>query len=155
MRKNIALLLLIVMTLTFGCSSNNQSEDSLPCIDIRKKYPKKEIILTDIADISYVHLSTENKDYLYKGGICDITENTIVVRDISSHSILFFTREGKPKSRFNRRGIGPDEYYDLYGSIVYDETTDEVFILGGLRSLCWRSVRSMFESFRVQFFYNR
>ena len=130
MRKNIALLLLIIMTLTFGCSSNNQSEDSLPCIDIRKKYPKKEIILTDIADISYVHLSTENKDYLYKGVICDITENTIVVKDVSSHSILFFTREGKPKSRFNRMGQGPEEYNLLFRSqpIVYDETADEVFV---------------------------
>ena len=76
------------MVLAFSCSSDSQTKDGIPCIDIRKKYPLKEIILTDIADISYVHLSTENDDYLYKGGIHFVTENTIVVADYSSANIL-------------------------------------------------------------------
>ena len=120
----------IVMVLAFGCSSDKQTVGDIPCIDIRKNYPEKEIVLTDIADVSYVHLCTEDNAYLYKGGICDITENTIVVRDESLSNMLFFSRDGKPKSHFNRMGQGPQEYgsIDRSVTIVYDETVDEVFI---------------------------
>jgi len=86
--------------------------------------------LTDIADVEYLHLSTADDEYLYKGNINDITENTIVVGDVSFGNILFFSRDGKPKSRFNRKGEGPEEYPQfLKFRIVYDEMADDVFIL--------------------------
>ena len=130
MKINDALFLLTLVVFVSGCSSVDQSKEGLPCIDVRKKYPEKEIILTDIADVEYVHLSTAYDEYLYKGFIGDITENTIVVGDDSSGSVLFFSRDGKPKSRFNRKGAGPEEYPAfLKPSIVYDETADDVYIL--------------------------
>ena len=123
---------MIVLFFTSGCSSNKQSEDSFPCIDIRKSYPEKEIEWTDIADITYLHTNTEDDDYLYKGNIRYVTENTIVIPDDISGSILFFTKDGNPKSRFNHYGAGPEEYPSKgrdISSIVYDETKDEVFIV--------------------------
>jgi len=112
-----------------GCVSDKQSSDSIPFIDVRKNYPEKEIVLTDIADISYLHLSTKNEDYLYKGGIQDITENTILVFDWATNSVLFFSRDGNPRSRFNRLGQGPEEYTGLpFWDGMYDEASDEVYI---------------------------
>ena len=134
MKKSDKLFLLIVVVFLSGCSSGNLSKEGLPCIDVRKKYPEKEILLTDIADVEYVHLSTEDDDYLYRGYICDITENTIVVNDYSG-SILFFSRDGKPKSRFNRKGGGPGEYPSYVRTLVYDEIADEAYLHSSLNSI--------------------
>ena len=122
------LYLIIISVLITGCSSENQSKDSLPCIDVRKRYPEKEIILTDIADITYLHLSAKNEDFLYKGSINYATNNTIAIHDQSSGSILFFTKDGNPKSRFNRYGQGPEEYSRPFLTILYDEVADDVFV---------------------------
>ena len=117
----------ILTAIVTGCSSDKQSKGSLPYIDASKNYPEKEIILTDIADVTYVHLNTDNDDYLYRGSIRRVTENTYIVYDNSSGSILFFSKDGNPKSRFNRRGRGPEEYMDAT-VINYDEITDDVFV---------------------------
>ena len=128
-KYNLLCLICFATVLASSCSSDKRTKNSLPCIDVRKNYPEKEIILTDIADISYVHLNTENDDYLFKGRINYVTENTIVVVDESTGSILFFTKDGKPKSRFNRYGQGPQEYQKKILNIVYEETTDDVFVI--------------------------
>ena len=131
MKTKYFLYLVISMFFTIGCSSNKQSEDSLPCIDLRNNYPEKEIILSDIADITYVHLNTKDDDYLYKGFIRYATANTIVLPDMSSGAILFFDKDGNPKSRFNHYGEGPQEYIrkgiDIE-TLIYDELADEVVI---------------------------
>ena len=99
----------------------------MPCIDVTKNYPEKEIILTDIADVSYLYLNSDDDDYLFSGGIKCVTENTIVVHDYTSGNILFFSKDGLPKSRFNRTGQGPEEYQHV-GRIIYDEKTDDVIV---------------------------
>lgn len=126
MRKE-NLLYLFLSTLILSCTSHNQSKEELAFIDASIDYPEKEINLTDIADITYVYLDSKNDDYLYKGRIDYVTQNRIVVIDRSSHSILFFSKEGNPVSRFNRRGQGPEEYADA-ASVMYDETNDDVFV---------------------------
>ena len=110
-----------------SCSSDKQFGGDLAYIDVRKNYPEKEIILTDIADVTYLHLNTDDDDYLYKGSINYVTENTIVVEDDVSGSFLFFSRDGNPKSRFNRRGNGPEEYVFAF-AIIYDEAADDLFV---------------------------
>ena len=130
MKNNIYLFLLFTVTFVISCSRSNPSNvDGLPVIDVTKKYPEKEIMLNDIADVTYVHLDSKQNDFLYKGTINYVTENTIVVVDVSSGSILFFSKEGNPKSRFNRYGNGPEEYFTKFPRVVYDETTDDVFII--------------------------
>lgn len=80
-----------------------------------------------IAGVSYLHLNSKTDDYLYKGSIDYVTENNIIVIDRSQNSVLFFSKEGNPKSHFNRRGQGPEEYSDA-ASLMYDEANDEVFV---------------------------
>ena len=122
------LVLLLTIALLTSCSHNNLPTEGLAVIDVSKKYPEKEILLNDIADISYVHLDAKHNDFLYKGSIRYVTENTFVVNDALSHSILFFSKDGSPKSRFCRYGNGPEEYLGMCNEIVYDEAIDDVFI---------------------------
>ena len=127
MTKNTVLFLLFIVSFVTSCLSGEIQTDSLPFIDVRKVYPEKEISLTDFADITYVHLKSDNDDYLYKGRIVYATNNTFVVYDNSSFSILFFSKEGIPISRFNRCGQGPEEYFGAT-RILYDEEADDVFV---------------------------
>ena len=126
MKREFVLYFFLSIFVT-GCSSDKQSHKDLPCLDVGKNYPEKEINLTDMADVTYLHLSTENDDFLYRGGINHVTQNIIVVIDRSSESVLFFSKDGNPKSRFNRKGQGSEEYVRVY-SVMYDETADDVYI---------------------------
>ena len=135
MKQKTVFYLILIGAFQFGCTSNRQSSDSLPCIDVRKNYPEKEIVLTDIADVTYLHLSTQNDSFLYRGGLHYETENTYLVVDLASYSILFFSKDGNPKSRFNRYGQGPEEYFQMgYENIIYDEATNDVFVPIGNRN---------------------
>ena len=102
----------------------------MPFIDVRKNYPEKELVLTDFADVTFIHLNSDNDEYLYKMPIqtLTVTNNTIAVYDNSSCSILFFSKDGSPKSRFKRLGQGPEEYISV-DHILYDEKKDDVFVV--------------------------
>ena len=126
MKKKYVIYFIIFFGIASGCSSNKQ-EDSLPCIDITKSYPDKEIVLTDIADVTYLCLNSKNDEYLYKGVIHCVTKNTIVIMDNLSGKILFFGKDGNPKSQFNRKGSGPEEYVSST-RVIYDEENDDVFV---------------------------
>ena len=110
-----------------GCALEKQKTDGLPFIDVGKTYPEKEISLTDIAEVTYLHLNADREEYLYKGAISNVTQNRIVVYDSSSGSVLFFSKEGAPVSRFNHYGQGPEEYINVQ-RIIYDEENDDVFV---------------------------
>ena len=130
MKKWSVLYLFLAVFFVSGCSSDRQ-EDDLPCLDVTRNYPEKEIVLTDIADVTFLCLDSDNEDFLYSGRISCITKNTIVIIDApSGHpsgKILFFSKDGKPKSQFNHKGQGPEEYTNPHKAI-YDEETDEVFV---------------------------
>jgi len=118
----------LITALSITCVSCQQPKGALPCIDVWKNYPEKEMLLSDIADISYWHLSTDDNDYLHNGSIGDVSTNTIVIIEHRTGNILFFGKDGKPKSRFNRIGNGPGEYRHLH-RVFYDEGTDDVYVL--------------------------
>jgi len=129
MKQKTVLNGLLIIIAAVGCSSDKRAKDELPYVDVRKDYLEKEISLTDFADVSYVHLKSDNDNYLYRATLFNftITQNSIVVYDISSGSILFFSRDGVPKSRFKRLGQGPEEYIKAT-RILYDEESDDVFV---------------------------
>ena len=119
--------LLFSLVFVISCSTEKKAHYELPCIDVKKNYSEKEINLADIADIGYLSLNENSDDFIYKGGINYVTQNTIIVIDRSSSSVLFFSKDGNPKSRFNHKGQGPEEY-PYAGSVIYDEATDEVYV---------------------------
>lgn len=128
MKKGQVAYLIVLSFFVTDCSSDKQSRIDLPYIDVRKDYHEKEIVLTDIADVTYLHLNTKNEDFLYRGEIDYVTQNTIVVIDRSSESILFFSKDGNPMSRFNRKGQGPEDYSRVY-NVMYDEAADDLYVI--------------------------
>jgi hypothetical protein len=51
-----------------------------------------------------------------------------VIHDSSSGRLLFFTKDGNPKSYFNHKGNGPEDYINV-NQAVYDEEKDEIFVV--------------------------
>ena len=124
--------ILIVMLLGVSCSFDSKERDSLPCIDVTKSYPEKEVVLTDIAEVTFLCLESDRDDFLYNGRISCISKNTIVITERNSGNILLFSKGGTPKSRFNKKGQGPNDYGNP-ASVIFDEEADEVFVyfMGG------------------------
>lgn len=133
MRKVFYLVLSLVIA---SCTSNKELQEKLAFIDVTKEYPEKKIELTDIAGVSYLQLNSKTDDYLYKGSIDYVTENNIIVIDRSQNSVLFFSKEGNPKSHFNRRGQGPEEYSDA-ASLMYDEAMMRCLFRPTLAIILW------------------
>lgn len=126
----------MIQFVLLGCScTNTDQEKGLTTIDLSKDYPKKEILLSEIADIQYVYMNEEN-DYIYGGNPLYVSDHTFVF--YSEGSFLFFTKDGQPKSKFNHQGNGPDEY-DYFSKVVYDEANDELYILSEKRLIVYSS----------------
>jgi hypothetical protein len=124
--KNVkAIFGLLIFAGIFGCFSKQQVTSNLTEIDVSRDYPEKVIKLSDIADITYIQLNTDD-DYLFGNRPVSITKNTIVIFERIYGSFLFFSKDGAPKSKFNRKGNGPGEYIEITCAI-YDEEKDEIF----------------------------
>ncbi|MDH6311581.1 hypothetical protein M2137_000331 [Parabacteroides sp. PFB2-10] len=126
--KRIGFLLPIIACLFFfsACLSPQKQGDIIE-IDISQDYPEKELNLKDIADISYVKLDAADDKYLVQGSVVGVTDKTIVIGNWRASEFLFFTLDGKPKSKVSRRGNGPEEYVSITASL-YDEENDELFV---------------------------
>jgi hypothetical protein len=125
MKIKLFIFNLLIFVTIMGCFSEQRVTSNLTEIDVNKNYPEKVIKLNDIVDVCYIQLKTDN-DYLFKSAPVTITKNTIVIFERIYGSFLFFSKEGIPKSTFNRKGNGPGEYISVT-SAIYDEEKDELF----------------------------
>lgn len=97
-------------------------------MDVSANYPEKEISLPDIAEVRYLHLNSDQEEYLYRDSIQAMSPNRVVVADARLGDIFLFSQEGMPVSRFNHLGNGPGEYRRIH-RIFYDEAADDVFVV--------------------------
>lgn len=81
-----------------SCSTQPTTKSELAFIDTSKKYPEKVIQLTDIADVSYIQLSSSQDDFLFNGSIDYMTQNTILVIDRSSQRYYSLPKKGYLKA---------------------------------------------------------
>ncbi len=149
-RKNqimkIIAVFIALFSFTFAPSCKSKiKEEGITTINVTKSYSEKTIELKDISDLEYV-IMDDSDDFLYKGRPLYITDNTVVIEDFTTDDFLFFTREGKPKSRFNKKGGGPNEFSDISASI-YDENKDELFIVSRDRVLVYSSEGEFIRKF--------
>ena len=117
---------LIVFFFFLGCTSEKSRENDLIYINISASYAEKEIQLEDIADIEYLQLEFDD-DFLFSEVATAVTTNYIIVCRFIAGDILVFSREGKPLSKFNHKGSGPNEYVYIE-RLIFDELSDEFFI---------------------------
>ena len=117
----------IVYLLLVGCTSEKGNVNNLIQLDVHATYPMKEIKLEDIADIEYLQLEVD-EDFLISRGPSIITSDKIIFSPGFTGDFLVFSRDGKPFSKFNRRGNGPEDFIYTTGGSIYDETSDELFV---------------------------
>ena len=125
MKKIILSFIIILVASCIGTDSATH----IITVDVLKQYPEKNILVEDIAEIEYIVPETKD-DYLFSY-VLDISENLnfIIGGNHVENSFIFFSREtGKPVSKINRYGNGPEEY-NLAAASVYSEKDDEFFIL--------------------------
>lgn len=67
---------------------------ALPVIDMNEDYPEKEIVLQDIADISYIPLET-NDEFLFDGSVEVVTDQYVITKGHRGNDVCFFSRQGK------------------------------------------------------------
>lgn len=126
MKRIVYSVALALALLSVGCSEARQNASVLPQIDMNSDFPKKEIILQDIAEVSYIPLETTS-EILFEGSIVEFSENGIVVEDISNDRMLLFYPDGKARSLFKRKGGSGQEYTNLSDGIV-DWKRKEIFV---------------------------
>lgn len=117
--------LIILFGLQVGCTTKDSN--GLITIDVTKNYPDKKLWIHDIADVEYLILELDD-NYLFSH-ILGISDNFVICGNHVDNSFLFFSRQtGKPMSKIDRYGNGPEEY-NLAVTSVYSEKNDEFFIL--------------------------
>ena len=119
-----------------SCGSNPRSEK----VETKATFPVKirlsdcfdnateSLKLSDIAEsISYIKLETTKESLL--GGILSVypIEIGYLIID-NTESIFLFDKEGKFKWKINKKGRGPEEYVEFYGSMGVDTINKEIVI---------------------------
>ena len=104
----------------------------LPVFDLQGQYPKKEIILQDLADVRYVALETGDSSLVGTRPIL-MTDSLIVTVNKKS-DVIFFDKSGKYLHSFNHTGMSGEEYGDIVSGYCIDEKAREIFIYDGLQS---------------------
>lgn len=118
----------IITTLLVSCITGCTNNQTIRKIDVTKTYPKKQITLQDIAEVSYIPLET-NDSFLCSSGPETITANKIIVQEWKTGDVMVFDSKGKALNKFNRKGNGDQEYNNIF-NLLYDENADELFING-------------------------
>lgn len=143
-KNNEKLYLLFALGALVACTGSPQKEKpasvntpaelftGLPVFDLQGQYPKKEIILQDIADVRYVVLETGDSSLV---GIRTILMTDSLIVTVNKKSdVIFFDKSGKHLHSFNHTGMSGEEYGDVVSGYCIDEKKREIFIYDGLQS---------------------
>lgn len=120
--------LLLMLSVTIGCTFIPQQEKDLIVVDVTQSYDtKKELILQDFMDVEYIPLET-NDEFVNQGWVQAIGENTILVANYTNDGTLYvYDRSGKALRKINRKGQGAEEYTGIL-TLALDEENGEIFI---------------------------
>ena len=148
MKIFITFIFLCLFTFSSCSGSNNKSNEQTktkenlvvesivennaktPTIDTSKKYPFKEIILNDLADITYTPIETNDHVLINNGinALSHFSDKYIIIVNYKSYDCYIFDRNGKIINFFNHKGQGPNEYLNIIG-ITADEVKKEIYIV--------------------------
>ena len=135
-------VILVFLSFIFAESimySQSKTND-LPIIDLSKNYPKKEIILQDIADVEYVSLETTDDVLLCGSSTGDfsvlfhVSDQYICTYELFRGEIFIFNRSGKIVHHFNRKGQSGREYTSIM-NVIFDEKNEEIFVCTHYQSI--------------------
>lgn len=97
-------------------------------IDIKKEYPKKDIILNDIAEITYIPLETNDSSVIHPNFEISLSSDTIIVGDNIQSKLFFFNKEGSYISGFKRCCGQSGKEYNRLSLFTVDYTQKELYV---------------------------
>lgn len=157
------LLVSLALCLTVGASAQSkQGASNLPVIDIKKEYPKKKLLLKDIATAEYIPLETSDKVLLDAVATmhCSFTDHYMTTYNAKEGQIFVFDRKGKICHTFNRNG-GSGEEYTHPMQVRLDEKAKELFVLDVSNKIQvysmdgkYKRTLSIPEDVRIEIMYN-
>lgn len=126
------LLVSLALCLTVGASAQSkQGASNLPVIDIKKEYPKKKLLLKDIATAEYIPLETSDDvllDAVAKLHF-SLTDNYITSYNAQQGQIFVFDKKGKICHTFCNKGGSGEEYNSYLLQVRLDEKAKEIFVM--------------------------
>ena len=117
---------LITLFLLAACGTREKEISGPVLFDATRDYPEKPLWLDEVADITYVPLSSETDSALFRGTLAHVSERTITIHDFPRGIFYLFDRSGRYLSSFNHKGQGPEDYNFLVTAFV-DEASGELF----------------------------
>jgi len=128
--KKTNLSVLIILLVMAGCGDNRKSInqiDDIITVDVKKTYPKKELILQNFMDVEYVALET-NDEFVCQGIVLAVGKDVMLVNNlINDGNLYIFERNGKGLRKINRKGNGSEEYIRTSDTAL-DEDNSEIFV---------------------------
>jgi len=123
-KKFCSVFLLLFCLAPISCKKHTSKD--LIAFDVNGNFPVKTLDVEEVADIEYVVLDITDDDYLFSD-FMSMSDNFVIC--YAQRTFFFFDRKtGKPVSKVDRRGNGPEEYLSAT-TCFYSEAKDELFIL--------------------------
>lgn len=119
---------LITLFLLAACGTREKEISGPVLFDATRDYPEKQLLLDEVADITYVPLSSETDSALFRGTLVHVSERTVTIHDFLQGTFFLFDRSGRFLSSFNHKGQGPEDYNFLITAFV-DEARGELFAI--------------------------
>jgi len=126
MKKVRKHLLFCIIPLFVGCAQ--PSSGDLPLIDLTKEYPKKDIVLQEIADVEYVSLNGKDAPLIGRPRIGYVSQEVLVLYDVFTGDVFVLDRDGNCLSHFNNQGNSGKEYVYI-SHLTYDPQKREIYVL--------------------------
>ena len=131
MNKASYLLVALCMMGFSACSTQQKgNEGPLPVADFTKKYPAKNLLVSEHADVEYVRLETTDEVLLdnIASIYLSVTDRYIVTNNMREGRIFVFNRQGKHLHNFMRKGQSGEEF--VFAKVVrVDDKAEEIFVL--------------------------
>ncbi len=153
MKKFDYCLFALGMLLAVGCTktevkTETKNKIGTPVVDVTKTYPKKEIVLQDIADVEYIPLETRDNVLLSENRkITYVSRDTIMICSARTGDVFFFDGKGKFLHSFNKKGQSGREYLSMI-EVTFDAKNKEVFVydvLGGKQRILVYSEKGVYK----------
>ena len=108
------------------CCVQKTSGD-LPIIDLTHNYPKKDIVLQDIADVEYISLNGKDAPLIGLVSIGYISNDCYILHERGRNGGVFVIEKNGNIHHFNRLGNGSKEYLSI-SHLTYDPVKREIYI---------------------------
>jgi hypothetical protein len=133
--KHLTPLILLCTLIISGCGGVQKNSGPLPVIDLTAQYPKKDVVLQEIADVEYISLNGKDTPLMGTVIVALLSDDCYILKDYQTHDVFVLEKNGTVRCHFNMRGNSGKEYTRI-SQIAYDAKKREIYILDAFGPNC-------------------